>query len=126
MTEGARGVVGERERRNARPVEDFDARRHLGAAHPTGQHRLAGDVRVFGEALGDERGVGHVLRRENHQQAVAGSIFGRQLQRLGVARGIGITQDVDGIPSTPGGGKLGVEARQRLAIQAAPARPPRR
>ena len=53
------------------------------------------------QLLGDLRGIGHGLRRENHQHAVAVGIFGRDLERLGVALRRGVAEDVHGIVVAP-------------------------
>ncbi len=57
-----------------------------GAAHPARQHRLAAELARYGfKRFGRLRRIGHRLRRQDHQQAVAVRVLGRDLERLGVA-----------------------------------------
>ena len=51
--------------------------------------------------LGGLGRVGHGLRRQDHQQAVAVRVLGGDLQRLGVALGAGVAEDVDRIAVAP-------------------------
>ena len=101
VVEGAHGAVGKLERRNARLVQDLLAGRNFRAAHPTRQHRLAESLGVGLQLLGDLRGIGHVLRRQDDQHAVDAGILRRDLQRLRIALGLGVAQDVDRIVVAP-------------------------
>ena len=83
-------------------------------AHPTGQHRLSQSPGVGLELLGDVRGIGHPLRRHDDQQAVDIGIFRGDLKRLGVALGLGVAEDVDGIVVAPCGRQNRVEGVQGL------------
>ena len=60
--------------------------------------------------LGDGRGIGHALRRHDHEQAVARGILRKNLHGFGVALGPGITQDVDGVAMAPVGRQDTVES----------------
>ena len=66
--------------------------------------------------------VGHGLRGEDHQQAVAVRVLRGDLQRLGVALGVGVAQDVDRVGVAPGGGQERVERRDGGRRPARPAR----
>ena len=101
VIEGAHRAVGKLEGRNAGLVQDLLAGRNLRAAHPTRQHRLAQPLGVRLQLLGDLGWIGHVLRRQDHQHAVDAGIFGGNLQRLRVAFGLGIAQDVHRIVVAP-------------------------
>ena len=92
--------VGIGKQRNAGSVEDWFRGGDALAAHKTGQHRLAG-LRIGLQLFGDFGGIGHPLRRQHHQKPVAVGIFGGDIQGLGVALGIGVAQNIDGIVVTP-------------------------
>ena len=57
------------------------------------------------QLLGGAGRVGHGLRGQDHEQAVAVRVLGGDLQGLGVALGVGVAQDVDRVAVAPGGGQ---------------------
>ena len=102
VIENARCGVGICERRNAGLGEDALARGDIEAAHPARQHRLsAGAVRVGPQPVGGLCRLGHVLRREHDQEAIAVRIVAGDLQRLCIPLRIGVAEDVDGIAVAP-------------------------
>ena len=124
--------------RDVGAVEDRLARGDFVAAHPTGQHGLAFDMAEGLELLGGGRGVGHGLRGENDQQAVAVRVAAGDFEGLGVKLGAGVADDVNRVvvapdrragtcsarpssPSTPRPGR-----RRWSAGHRSPARPGRR
>ncbi len=88
-----------------RLIQYADTGRNLVATHPTGQDRLAFQLGVRFQLLGGLRRIGHRLRREDHQQAIAVRIFGGDLDGLGITFGAGIAEHVDGVVVAPGGGE---------------------
>mmetsp|Transcript_41226 Transcript_41226/g.119391 ORF Transcript_41226/g.119391 Transcript_41226/m.119391 type:complete len:325 (-) Transcript_41226:539-1513(-) len=98
--------------RDATIPQDFRAFLHIGPAHPTGQHRFA-DGRVLFQRLGALRRRRHGLWREDYQEAVAVVVLGDDLQALGVVRGRGIAEDVDGVGVAPRRRKHAVEPLDR-------------
>ena len=114
VVEDACCCVGLLEGGNAVAVEDGDARRNRGAAHPACQHGLLGEfLRGRCQLLGGLRCVGHILRRQHHKQAVAVLVGRRHLQRLGIAVGAGISQHVDRVVVAPCAGQEDVELLKR-------------
>ena len=99
--EGAGGGVGIVEGRDADAVEDVVAGGHHRAAHPTGEDRLAFDLRVGAKFFRRLGRVGHVLRGQDDHQAVAVRVVGRDLQRLCVTVGSGVAENVDRIVPAP-------------------------
>ena len=94
-----------RERRDAGPTQNLIARRHIRAAHPTRQHRLAETLRVRFQFLRRRRWIGHRLRRKNDEQTIRVRVFRRNLQRLRVAFRLRIAEHVDRVVVTPGAGQ---------------------
>ena len=111
--EDLRGGVGIGEGRDARLVEDLLAGLDRLAPHPAGEHRLAGDLGVLAQRLGGRGRVAHGLGGEDHQQAVDVGVLGGDLQRPGIALGVGVAEDVDRVAVAPGGRQEGVERLER-------------
>src|SRR5580658_7948386 len=107
--ESADGGVGVIEGGDAGGGEDLDAGLDASAAHPTGEDRFAVRFGVRFEAFGDFGGVGHALRGEDDEEAVAVGILEGDVGGAGVALGVGVAEDVDGIGVAPVGWKEGVE-----------------
>ncbi len=113
--EDARRGVRVVERRDVGLVEHVLAAAHFRPAHPTGQHRLAiGRLagragELIGQGARRLGRVGHRLRCQDDQGAVAVLIVGGDLDRLGVAHGVGVAQDIDGVVVAPVG-------RQQLVV----------
>ena len=61
--------------------------------------------------------VDHRLGRQDHQQAVGVRVPGDDLQRLDIAVGAGVAEQVDGIAMTPGQGEDAVERLDALGRQ---------
>ena len=108
------------------PFEDRLAGRDVGAAHPAGQDRLA---RALGVAASSRSAVcvGSVMAwgvRMTSRPSLFGSRAG-DLQRLRVAVGVGVAQDVDRVAVAPVGGQerrsapSSVSARQLGELAAA-------
>jgi len=56
--------------------------------------------------------IGHALRSKDDQQAVTVGILSSDFESAGIALGIGITEDVDGIVVAPVGREKLVQALQ--------------
>ena len=80
--EHARRRVGIGERRDIGLVQKRLSRLHGLAAHPAGQYRFAEYVSVRFELFGGPGRVGHGLRRQDHQQAVAVRVLRRDFDGL--------------------------------------------
>ncbi len=99
--ENARRRVRIAEGRYVRLIENGLAGDDILAAHPARQHRFARGRGERGEAPGRLGRVGHRLRRERHEQAVAVRIIGCDRERLRVAFRIGVAEDVDRVAVAP-------------------------
>ena len=91
MVEHARRGVRVREGGQAALVQDVLAGGHRVAPHPAGQDGLVVVAGVGAQVLRRLGGLGHGLRREDDQQAVAVFVVGGHLQRLCVAFRIGVS-----------------------------------
>ena len=69
------------------------------------------------QLVGDQGRVDHRLGRQDHQQAVGVRVPGDDLQRLDIAVGAGVAEQVDGIAMTPGQGEDAVERLDALGCQ---------
>ena len=99
--EGARGRVRIAEGRYVRLVEYRLAGEDVLAAHPAGEHRLAPGGGEFRQTSGRFGRIGHRLRRERHQQAVAVRVLRGDLEHLRVAVRVGVAEDVDRVAVAP-------------------------
>ena len=101
VVEDARGHVGIVEGGDVGAVENVHPRHHFGAAHPTGEHRLFDAGEDAAHLVGGLGGVGHVLGGEDDHEAVAVGVGDGGLDRFGVARGVGVAQDVNRVVVAP-------------------------
>ena len=110
----ARSSIGIRKCGDAGGIQNCGSFRDALAAHPACQQRLSRSVCVFRHFGSSGGRVGESLRRDDGQQAIAGGIFGNNVDCLHEAPGVGIGQDVDRIVVTPMGGKKSVESLQSV------------
>ena len=101
------------EGRDAGAFEQQSCLTYLLFAHPAGHDRLVGIAREFGNAARRLGGIGHRLRCEDHQDAVDLIVGETCLGSGGVARRVGITDDVERIVFRPGFREDFVQFRQR-------------
>ena len=101
VVEGAHRGIGIVEAGNAGPVQNLLAG---GTDSPPIQLASTGLPESLGirlQLLGNQRGIGHALRRHDDQHAVDVRVLGGDLQRLGVALRFGIAQNVHRIGVAP-------------------------
>ena len=122
--EGPDRAIRVLERRDPGLAEDLGALQHVLAAHPGGEHRLAVDPGERDELARRRRRVGHRLRGEDHEEAVAPLVARRDLEGLGIPFRRRVADDVDRVVVAPGSRQEAVELlhrrRRDLAHLAAP------
>ncbi len=101
VVEGARGSIGVVEAWNSGTVQNILAGVNRFTTHPGGQQGLSESASIGFNLLGDARWIGHSLRRHDHQQSIDIGIFCDDLQRSGIAFGIGIADDIHRIVVAP-------------------------
>ena len=102
---------------NAGLLETAPAIRHLGLAHPAGDHRLAAALRHVDDRIRGLGGAGHGLGGQHDQDTVHVGIVQAGIDGMVIAVGGGVPDDVHGVAVGPGGGQDFVQPRHGLGPQ---------
>ena len=101
VVEDADGGVRVRKGGDVGAIQNRLTRGDVGSTHPTGQDRFTLELGVGLQALRRLRGIGHGLRRQDHEHAIAARVAGHDLHGFRVAFGVGIAEHIDGVGVAP-------------------------
>src|SRR5262245_7771093 len=82
-------------------LENSLAGTDLAAAHPTGEHGLAGKFGVRRQTFGDFGRICHSLRAQNDEESIGIGILRCDLHRSSITIRSRVANDVDGVLVTP-------------------------
>ena len=108
--EGARCSVGIRKGGNAGRIQGGFACGNGVPSHPTGEHGLAIFFGVRLQAFCNLQGISHALRRKDDEETITVRVLRGNFEGAGIAIGIGVAENVDGIIVTPVGREEFIQA----------------